>query len=100
MAGFEGIPEAQGAPVNLGGLLSYQMQISDDGKYALVEFVFATAKDMEPVVQSNAAGVKAFVRGKDSEATILAEFQRYKAKFQFSMFNVSPVAFLTGVKAQ
>ena len=85
-------------PVYPSGLISYQMQISDDGKSALLELVFATAKDMQPIVQSTALGVRTFVRGKDSEAAILAEFQKHKANFQFSMFNGSSAATITGAK--
>jgi hypothetical protein len=71
-------------------LISYQMQISDDGKFALVEFVGATARDLAPIVNSTAAGVRVFVRGKDPEAAILAAFQEYKKTFQFTMFSVRP----------
>jgi hypothetical protein len=71
-------------------LISFQMQISDNGKFALVEFVGATARDLAPIVNSTAAGVQVFVRGKDPEATILAAFQQYKKTFQFTMFSVRP----------
>jgi hypothetical protein len=69
------------------GILAYQMQLSDDGKSALVEFVGATRLDILPVISSTAAGVLAFERGTATQAQIEAAFQKYKANFTLSLFN-------------
>jgi hypothetical protein len=63
------------------GVVSYTMQISDDGKSALVEFVGPTPADLKFIVNSTAPGVKAFERGVATKAEIEAEFQKYKVGF-------------------
>src|SRR5258706_7443122 len=68
------------------GIIAYQMQISDDGKFALVEFVGATPKDLQQIINSTDPNVKAFERGKTSQALIEAEFKRYKHYFTFDVF--------------
>jgi hypothetical protein len=75
------------------GLLGYSMQLSDDGKSALVEFVGATPADLKFIVASKVAGVKAFERGSATKAQIEAEFQKYKTGFSVSSFaGAAPVA--------
>jgi hypothetical protein len=69
------------------GILSYQMQVSDDGKSALVEFVGATRLDLQPVLASTAAGVTIFERGQATQTQIETEFQKYKKGFTLSLFN-------------
>jgi hypothetical protein len=63
------------------------MQVSDDGKSALVEFVAATRLDLLPVISSTAVGVAVFERGAATQTQIEAEFQKYKKNFTLSMFN-------------
>ena len=121
------IPAAPQArqPGDRSGILGYQMQLSDDGKSALIEMVFATPTAFQTFLQAQARrlgvtvpatasaqtsqpasagsgstpssfaaasaaqtaieaavpGLKIFERGKASDQTILAEFQKYKAKF-------------------
>jgi len=69
------------------GILAYQMQMSDDGKSALVELVGATRADLLPVITSIAAGVAVFERGNATQAQIEAEFQKYKKNFTLSLFS-------------
>lgn len=72
------------------GILSFQMQLSDDGQYALCEFVGATLKDLNTIISSTDPNVKVFIRGKDSPADILAEFQKYSKNFTFQWFTGRP----------
>jgi hypothetical protein len=72
------------------GILAYQMQVSDDGNWALCEFVGATPKDLEVVTTSTAANVKFFVRGQASLADVLADFSQYKKNFTFQSFTARP----------
>lgn len=75
------------------GVLGYSMQVSDDGNFALVEFVGATPADLKFIVTSSVAGVKAFERGIATKAQIEAEFQKYKQGFALSSFaGVAPLA--------
>src|SRR5215471_15123283 len=62
-------------------ILSWRMQVSDDGKYALVEFVGASPADLKFIATSNATGVKAFEKGKTTKAEVEAEFKKYKKDF-------------------
>jgi hypothetical protein len=68
------------------GILGYSMQISDDGRFALVEFVGATPADLKFIVNSQAPGVRAFERGTATKAQIEAEFRKYKANFTLNSF--------------
>src|SRR5437868_5596582 len=63
------------------GVISFSMQLSDDGKSALVEFVGATPADLKVIVNSRVPGVKAFERGVATKADIEAEFQKHKLGF-------------------
>jgi len=66
------------------GVISYSMQISDDGKSALVEFVGPTPADLKFIINSKAPGVMAFERGAATKAQIEAAFQQYKVGFTLS----------------
>src|SRR5437868_9603200 len=84
---FTPSPVEQAAKLQKGdrsGVIGYSMQLSDDGKSALVEFVGPTPADLQHIVTSTAPGVKAFERGKASKAQIEAEFQKYKTGFTLS----------------
>ena len=81
---FAPSPAEQTAKLKKGdrsGILGYSMQLSDDGKNALVEFVGANPTELKFIVNSKAAGVTAFERGIATKAEIEAEFQKYKAGF-------------------
>jgi hypothetical protein len=69
------------------GILAYQMQISDDGKWALCEFVGATPQDLQIITLSNNANVVFFERGKATLAEVLADFQQYKKNYTFPTFT-------------
>ena len=72
------------------GITAFSMQLSDDGKSALVEFVGETPAELKFIVNSQAPGVKAFARGTATKAQIEAEFQKYKAGFSLSSLAVRP----------
>jgi hypothetical protein len=62
-------------------ILSYSMQLSDDGNSALVEFVGLNPQALAFITQSKAPGVKAFERGKATKQEIETEFKKVKASF-------------------
>jgi hypothetical protein len=66
------------------GVIGYSMQLSDDGKSALVEFVGANPMELKFIVNSQAAGVTAFERGRATKAQIEQAFQKYKVGFTLS----------------
>jgi hypothetical protein len=84
---FASLPSAQ-SPVNHSGILGYQMQVSDDGKFALVEFVGPSPAAPHAVLDPTLPGVKLFELGTASKSAIEAEFQECKANFRL---NRSPL---------
>jgi hypothetical protein len=72
------------------GIIGYSMQLSDDGKSALVEFIGASPAELKFIVNSQVSGVKAFERGATSKAEIEAEFQKYKAGFTVDSLSGRP----------
>jgi hypothetical protein len=112
------LPTAPPSPHS--GLLGYQMQLSDDGKTALVEMVFsdpvsfqavmsqeanargltvsatpagnpaATSAALTNTLQNAVPGLQIFERGKATDAQILSAFQKYKTNFSFAGTSVRP----------
>jgi len=71
------------------GVIGYSMQLSDDGKSALVEFIGVNPAELKFIVNSQAAGVTAFERGIATKAQIEAEFQKHKTGFTLSTLGTS-----------
>jgi len=68
------------------GILGYTMLISDNGQWALCEFVGATPKDLQVITSAASASVVVFERGTSSIAEIEADFQQYLKGFTFASF--------------
>ncbi len=104
-------PSKTAASIDRSGLLGYQMQLSDDGKFALVEMVFqdpasfqatlrkeASARGLsvplgasaQAVLESAVPGLKIFERGKSNQNDILTEFRKHKKDFTFAGGTVRP----------
>ncbi len=66
---------------------------SDDGLFALVEFVAADASAFRGILADSGtlAGVKAFVKGKDKKEDVEAEFKKYKKDFKIENFGVRTI---------
>jgi hypothetical protein len=69
------------------GVIAYQMQLSDDGKSALVEFVFATPQAARAFAQQNTPGVKVFEKVKSRKEDVETEFKKYKRNFDLNSFG-------------
>lgn len=87
---FAPLPGVAPTAVVHSGILSFQMQLSDDGNWALCEFVGATLNDLSTIINSTDPNVKVFVRGQAAVADILADFQNYKKNFTFQWFTGRP----------
>ena len=70
------------------GIIAWQMQLCDDGKSAIVEFVGAMPKDLADIINSKDPNVKAFERGKHSKDEIEIEFKKSKKDFSINSFGV------------
>jgi hypothetical protein len=68
------------------GIVAYHMQVSDDGKQALVEFIAVSKADLQPILTTSDSRVQVFVRGEQAHDAILAAFQAVKKNFSFDKF--------------
>ena len=66
-------------------ILSYSQQISDDGRFALVEFVARDRKAFQAVL--NDKTIKVFEKGKDKKEDIEKELKKFKRDFDLSKFG-------------
>ena len=62
---------------------------SDDGQFALVEFVARDRTAFAQILTDQRSGLQVFERGKSSPATVEAEFKRLRKDFDFSKFRVA-----------
>jgi hypothetical protein len=69
------------------GILGYTMLISDDGNWALCEFVGATPQDLQIITSAAGPNVVVFERGTSTVAAIEADFQQYMKGFTFASFE-------------
>ena len=79
------VPSAIGPAVRT-GILGYTYVESDDGKFALVEFVAQDRSAFKSILGD--ATIKAFLKGRDKRADIEAEFKKYKKDFDFDHFGL------------
>ena len=71
------------APLNPdpAGIVSYTYELSDDKRYAIVEFVARDRKAFAAML-SDSRVVKAFVKDKDKRDDVEKEIKKYKADFE------------------
>jgi hypothetical protein len=68
------------------GIIAYNHVVSDDGKFALVEFVARDKSAFQQILAD--ATITTFVKGKDSLANVSAAFQKLKKDFDITKFGV------------
>jgi hypothetical protein len=71
------------------GIIAFTYQESDDGKYALVEFVALDRAAFAPILAEKHSDVKVFHKGKDKKADIETEFRKFKHNFDIESFRVN-----------
>ena len=82
-------------PTSRTGIIGFTHVLSDDGQFALVEFVARDAKAFDYILADIAVNInvntniKAFRKGKDKREDIEAEFRKHKKDFSFEKFGVS-----------
>jgi hypothetical protein len=85
-------PSQQKADKN--GILAMHCELSDDGNTALVELVVAdrsTANTIFSAAGLNLPALKVFEKGKNTQAEVEAEFQKYKKSFKFNPLTTARV---------
>ncbi len=63
------------------GIIAFSYQLSDDGKFALVEFVARSRDVFKTLLADTRPGVKAFIKGQAQRTDIQAAFQTLKKGF-------------------
>ena len=75
------------------GIIGYTYVLSDDGQFALVEFVARDASAFQHIladIKSNLnTNVKSFRKGQDKREDIEAEFRKHKKDISFDHFGVN-----------
>ena len=67
------------------GIIAFSQVTSDDGRYALVEFVARDRAAFQAIF--NDKSIKVFEKGKDSIADAVTELKKYKEDFDISKFG-------------
>ena len=70
----------------LPAIIGYTHQLSDDGKYSLVEFVARDMSAFQTIL--NDKTIKVFIKGRDKKADIEAELKKYKKDFDLDKFGL------------
>jgi hypothetical protein len=74
------------SPSTRTGIIGYTHVLSDDGKFALVEFVARDRSAFSTLLADTS--IQAWLKGRDNLSAALAAFQQHKANFNFSHFGV------------
>lgn len=69
------------------GVIEFKYEVSDDGKWAIAEFVFQNRPALNAVMASGRTDVKIFEKGMASKALILAEAKKLKINFDLDAFH-------------
>jgi hypothetical protein len=81
------LPPARGVAPSRDGIIAFSYQISDDGRFALAEFVARDRAGFKQILSDQRADVKLFEKGKAKRADIEAEFRKHKKNFDFDRFG-------------
>lgn len=83
---FASLPARKGPPTR-DGILAFSWVPSDDGKFALVEFVARDRAAFRGVTGANRPDVRVFHKGRNSRAEIETEFRRYRRSFSMDQLR-------------
>jgi len=86
---FAPLPQAIRATGQQPQIIGFTYQESDDGKFALVEFVARDRKALAPMLTDPRSDIKVFEKGKANRDDIEREFRKYKKDFDLDRFGVS-----------
>jgi hypothetical protein len=71
------------------GIIGFTFITSDDGRFALVEFVARNRAAFRDILNDRRAEVKVFEKGRHKASDIEQEFRRFKKDFDLKSFGVS-----------
>jgi len=87
-SGSAGQPTAPAPMASRPGVLGWAMQVTDDGKMAIVQMVAADHHAFDSILADTRPEILVYEIGKADPATIQAALQKYKANFNLSSFLV------------
>src|SRR5262249_2406796 len=85
---FVPAPPAPGAAPDQKGILGFTMQMCDDHKHALVEFVARDRSAFRQIMADTRPDVKVFEKGKARRGDIEAEVRKWKKDFDLDRMQV------------
>ncbi len=69
------------------GISGFSFQLSDDGRFALVELIAPNRQAFKDILAAKRADVVVFERGKATLADVEKEFKKYKPSFDVTKFG-------------
>ena len=85
---FAPAPPAAGQPLSRSGIIAFAYQESDDGQFAIVEFVALDRSAFSAILNANRPDVKVFEKGTARRADIETVLRQYKRDFDLDSFGV------------
>lgn len=79
------LPPPPGTPPSRDGIVAFTYQVSDDGNFALVEFVAYDRKSFKDLLADK--NIQVFIKGKDKKADIEATFKKLKKDINLDSFG-------------
>ena len=73
-------------PTSRTGIVGFTHVMSDDGNFALVEFVARDRAAFKDILADKT--LKAFLKGRDKREDVEAEFKKHKKDFDFNKFGL------------
>ena len=77
-----------GAP-SAAGIIGFSYQLSDDGQFAIAEFVGKNRSAFQAIFADRVHNVRVFERGKSTRADLELEFRKYKKDFDLDNFGIN-----------
>lgn len=71
------------------GIIAYAAQETDDGQFAIVEFVARSRSAFKEILESRAPGLKVFRKEKAAKAELNSELKRLKKDFDIEKFGLA-----------
>lgn len=82
------LPPLPGALPSRNGILAYAFEISDDGQFALVEYVARDRAAFRDILAETNPNVKIFEKSKHKRDVVEKEFKKHKKNFDLTRFAV------------
>jgi len=82
-------PSPPGTPVSTDGIIGFTMQLTDDGKHAIVQFVARDRAAFKDLLADKSPDVKVFEKGKAKKDDIEKEFRKFKKDFDLDQMGVA-----------